>query len=60
MIPTAPFFYKGKYHLFYQYNPFGTEWGHMSWRHAVSPDLVHWSDLPVALTDQITDKEERR
>ena len=42
-------FYKGEYHLFYQYNPEGNVWGHMSWGHAVSSDMVHWENLPVAL-----------
>ncbi|MGA8153325.1 MAG: glycoside hydrolase family 32 protein [Terriglobales bacterium] len=50
--PNGPIYYKGEYHLFYQYNPFGTEWGHMSWGHAASPDLVHWKHLPVALTEE--------
>ena len=47
--PNGPVFWKGKYHLFFQYNPNGAYWGDMHWAHAVSPDLVHWKHLPVAL-----------
>lgn len=47
--PNGPIYWRGKYHMFYQYNPKDPYWGQMHWGHATSPDMVHWKHLPVAL-----------
>ncbi len=47
--PNGFSFYKGQYHLFYQYHPYSSVWGPMHWGHAVSKDLITWEYLPAAL-----------
>jgi len=49
--PNGLIFYGGLYQMYYQYNPYDVVWGHMSWGHAVSLDLVTWKNLPVAIPE---------
>lgn len=47
--PNGMVYLNGKYHLFFQYNPDSTIWGPMHWAHAISKDMIHWAEQPIAL-----------
>ncbi len=49
--PCGLIYVSGTYHFFFQFNPLGDVWGHMSWGHATSRDLVHWEQQPVAIPE---------
>ena len=55
--PNGLVHYQGWYHMFYQYNPNGDQWGDIHWGHARSRDLLSWETLPVALTPAVSKRE---
>ncbi|MCR6109504.1 glycoside hydrolase family 32 protein [Bacillus sp. A301a_S52] len=56
--PNGFIYFKGEYHLFYQYYPYKTQWGPMHWGHVKSKDLINWENAPVALApDKTYDKD---
>src|SRR4051812_2453707 len=48
--PNGPIYFRGRYHMFHQYNPQSATWGNMNWAHATSPDMLHWQHEPIALS----------
>lgn len=53
--PHAPLYYNGKYHLFYQHNPFGPFWHQIHWGHWVSDDMIHWENVKEAISPEADD-----
>ncbi|MBS1600206.1 MAG: glycoside hydrolase family 32 protein [Bacteroidetes bacterium] len=51
--PNGLIYLNGEFHLYNQQNPFENKWGHMSWGHATSTDLIHWKHLPIAIPEII-------
>ena len=47
--PNGMFYKDGVWHLYYQYNPYGSQWENMSWGHSTSRDLIHWDAQPLAI-----------
>lgn len=58
--PNGLVYYDGEFHMFYQHNPKGNEWGFMHWGHTISKDLIHWENYPIALyPDENSEDKER-
>ena len=55
--PNGMIYYKGQYHLLYQHFPYAPRWGTMHWGHAVSPDLIHWEHVGVALFPSLSEDQ---
>ena len=47
--PNGMFYKDGVWHLYYQYNPYGSQWENMTWGHSTSRDLIHWDAQPLAI-----------
>src|SRR5258705_7410584 len=48
--PNGPIYFRGRYHMFHQYNPKGAVWGNMNWAHATTSYIVYWHHEPIAMS----------
>ena len=56
--PNGLCFYKGRWHVFYQLHPYGTQWGPMHWGHVSSADMVNWKREPIMFAPSLEEEKD--